>query len=67
MLSYPEGEGGGLGRGRGLNGSRGGDRKSLDGRRKFQMSREAPEWGGAGADGPGHVVAVGLEGRGRRV
>ena len=67
MLSYPGGEGGGSGRGRGLKGSRGGDRKSLDGRKKFRMSREALEGGGAGADGPGHLVAVGLEGRGRRV
>ena len=53
--------------GGGLKGSRGGDRKSLDGRKKFRMSREALEWGGAGADGPGHLVRVGLEGRGRRV
>ena len=52
MLSYPGGEGGGSGRCRGLKGSRGGDRKSLDGRKKFRMSREALEWGGAGADGP---------------
>ena len=55
------------GRGRGLKGSRGGDRKSLDGRKKFRMSREALEWGGALADGHQHLVAVGLEGRGRRV
>ena len=67
MLIYPEGEGGGSGRGRGLKGSRGGDRRSLDGRKKFQMSREALEWGVAGADGPGHLVAVGLEGRRRHV
>ena len=61
------GEGGGSERGGGLKGSRGGDRRSLDGRKKFRMSREALEWGRAGADGPGHLVAVGLEGRGRRV
>ena len=67
MLSYPEGEEGGSGRGRGLKGSRGGDRKSLHGRREFRMTREALEWGGAGADGLGHLVEVGLEGRGRRV
>ena len=67
MLSYPGGEGGGSGRGRGLKGSRGGDRKSLDGQKKFRMSREALKWGGGGADGPGHLVAVGPEGRGRRV
>ena len=40
---------------------------SLDRRKKFRMSCEAMEWGGGGADGPGHLVAVGLEGRGRRV
>ena len=67
MLGYPGGEVGGSGRGRGLKGSRGGDRKSLDGRKKFWMSREALEWGSTEADGPGHLVAVGLEGRGRRV
>ena len=67
MLSYPGGEGGGSGRGRGLKGSGGGDRNSLEGRKKFWISREALEWAGAGADGPGHLVAVGLEGRGRRV
>ena len=67
MLSYPGGEGGGSGTGRGLKGSRGGGRKLLNGRKKFRMSREALQWGGAGADGPGHLVAVGIEGRGRRV
>ena len=46
MLSYPGGDGRGSGRGRGLKGSKEGDRKSLDGRKKFQMSREALEWGG---------------------
>ena len=61
------GKGGGSGRGGGLKGSRGGDRSSLDGRKKFRMSREALEWGGAGADGPGRLARVGLEGRGRRV
>ena len=39
----------------------------MDGQKEFRMSREALEWRGAGADGPGHLVAVGLEGRGRRV
>ena len=34
---------------------------------KLPKSREALESGGAGADGPGHLVAVGPEGRGRRV
>ena len=67
MLTYPVGEGGGSGRGRGLKRSRGGDTKSLDWRKKFRMSQEALEWRGAGADGPGHLVAVGLEGRGGRV
>ena len=67
MLIYPVAEAGGSGRGRGLKGSEGGDRKSLDGRKKIPMSRKALEWGGAGADRPGHLVAVGLEGRGRRV
>ena len=61
------GKGAGSGRGGGLKGSRGGDRKSLDGWKKFRMSREALVWGGAGAVGPGHLVRVGLEGRGRRV
>ena len=63
----PWGGGGGFRKGQRAEGVEGGDKKSLDGRKKLLMSREALEREWAGADGPGHLVPVGLEGRGRRV
>ena len=63
----PCGGGGGFRKGERAEGVERRRQKVSEWVKKFQMSREALELGGAGADGPGHLVAVGLEGRGRRV
>ena len=63
----PCGGGGGFRKGQRAEGVERRKQKVAGWAEKFRMSREALEWGAAGADGPGHLVAVGLEGSGRRV